>query len=296
MSTKYSQSELQDIEIGVPLAWTGSDKKSKAKQSLYKNLELFLKGDSDPVAVIVSGCPSVTVSAPDALVMKKKKPIFDSSELGEIFLSKGYRVLFIHQHHDPTPFAASLTNSVNGDDNIMGRLSTSGREVRVNLGSMQSKVASAINAYKEGIERNFLLNVVCDRLEEYMYAIRTASQFMRSAGDNVIWVFAWDLPSHHFPPKLSARPSPRRDSGEGDSVSSQSFSSVNDFPLPFTDSRVEELPVLLLSFREECAVSGLLVSVACRQNEAQALDASRDLIAMQDVDLALGVSLEVSVL
>jgi hypothetical protein len=289
---KYSAPPKDDIEMGATrLSWSKDVlKKSNELSHREQILNQFVKGDSDPIVVIISGCPAITVSAPDGLYMQKVTA-FDPAEFGEIFLSRGYRVLYIHSKYVTTPFVSALNDIISEHEgNLIGRLSTIGNAVQLNSGTSQAKISHAIKSQKEAVERGYLLNISCEILEEYIHAITTTSLLIKSAGPNVIWAFCWDLPSHYFVPSERGR----RHESEYHSDDSRSRSSFSEQAyLPFTESRVEDIPELLWSFRDACDADGLLVSVATAEDESKTLDRTRECIARQNVDIVLGVSIEV---
>ena len=284
---KYSAAERADVEMGLPakpLSWSTFESVKKPREK-YRTLQQFLRGDSDPIAVIVSGSPSIVVSLPDGLTMTKKA-LYDPSELGCLFLARGYRVLYIHQRNDPTPFTAELQNTISGGcDALLSKLSTNeGRGIQLASGTARPLLSQAIAAQNEAVERNYLLHVCCDLLEDYMQALRWTSQLIKAAGANVVWLFAWELPSHYFPG--------RKDEGS----SRDSASSSSEMSLPFTSHCVEAVPALLISFRDECGVQGLLVGVAGGGDEMTALERARESMDLQDLDVVLAVCSNVLIL
>lgn len=294
---KYSTTAQDDLEMGVKqFSWaTNRENKSDQLSQRENILNQFVKGDSDPIVVIISGCPSVAVCAQDDVCMHKIAA-FDPSELGEIFLSRGYKVLYIHHKHDSTPFSSVLNELMSGnEENLISRLSTIGNSIQLNSGSNQLKLSHAIKSQKEAVERGYLLNLSCDKLEHYIHAIVTTSSAIRTAGANIIWAFCWDLPSNRA---LSSESGRRhfKDYNIDDSRSRSSRNSVGERKhLPFTDSLQEDIPELLYSFRDECDADGLVVSMGIGTDETDTLDKIRVLMAKQNVDIVVGVAIEVGV-
>mmetsp|Transcript_9583 Transcript_9583/g.14430 ORF Transcript_9583/g.14430 Transcript_9583/m.14430 type:complete len:389 (-) Transcript_9583:231-1397(-) len=158
-------------------------KYSKVLIGVEKAINYFTRNDGTPLAVITCGAPAG--SRYDFIGIKKRA--WNAGGTAEAFLSKGYRVLFIHSCDELTPFTSGLRASI-PPTGLVDKLSISGQRVVLNVGSYKSQISHGIRTHKEATERNCLLNVPFTSPEEFVHIVRFTCNSVVPLGGNLIWI------------------------------------------------------------------------------------------------------------
>ena len=157
--------------------------------------------DGSPYACITSGGTKVPLEQN----MVRFLDNFSRGERGaasaEIFLNKGYRVIFVHREGSICPFTRSVRKNISQhiDNKFLSNLTTQGQNIILNNSEYNSNITIDIEHYKYFNDNKRIIHISFETVDEYMLLLESISLLLSPFGSRVCFYLAAAVSDFYIP-------------------------------------------------------------------------------------------------